>query len=175
MTIKEVFRRNEMSVRAYNVCLENELYTLHELKEYLSTNGTFEHLTNCGMKTNRDLINLCNNYNSKNHFYDNRKGLTEEKHKTDELIASELTRVQREVINSFIVVNTNSLSTRNRNVILSLLEENLKVKNFIEKILNKESLNFFNLKNVGSRSVDELNIYVSLIKEKDLSILANRK
>lgn len=162
MTVEEIFNRNEISVRTYNVCRDNKLFTLSDLKNYFHANKSFKGLRNCGTKTNRDLIEICtkNNVNT-----DHKKEDNNQKEKPFENTVSELSRVQREVINSFIVVNTNSLSTRNRNVILSLLEENLKVKNFIEKILNKESLNFSNLKNVGSRSVDELNIYVSLIKE----------
>jgi len=162
MTVEEIFNRNEISVRAYNVCRDNKLFTLSDLKNYFHANKSFKGLRNCGTKTNRDLIEICTKNNVDT---DHKKEDNNQKEKPFENTVSELSRVQREVINSFIVVNTNSLSTRNRNVILSLLEENLKVKNFIEKILNKESLNFANLKNVGSRSVDELNIYVSLIKE----------
>lgn len=162
MTIEEIFNRNEISVRTYNVCIDNKLFTLSDLKKYFYANKSFKGLRNCGTKTNRELIEICTKNNVDT---DHKKEENNQKGKPFENTVSELSRVQREVINSFIVVNTNSLSTRNRNVILSLLEENLKVKNFIEKILNKESLNFSNLKNVGSRSVDELNIYVSLIKE----------
>src|SRR5690554_6916553 len=162
MTVEEIFNRNEISVRAYNVCRDNKLFTLSDLKNYFHANKSFKGLRNCGTKTNRDLIEICTKNNVDT---DHKKEDNNQKEKPFENTVSELSRVQREVINSFIVVNTNSLSTRNRNVILSLLEENLKVKNFIEKILNKESLNFANLKNVGSRSVNELNIYVSLIKE----------
>lgn len=258
MTIEEIYKKEEISVRSFHVCKYNELNSISDLKKYYYKNKSFEKLRNCGKKTNEELIDICNKYNnvqipipifpskslisnlkanqidtinsfilkktealsvrSKNairrylkrdlsisHFAEKilfsskfnisqlknvgSKSIPELTHyisSIEELvlkytsiensnitpqenplkgIISNLTRVQREVINSFIFVNTNSLSIRSKNAITLHLKNNLKVKNFTEKILLSESFNVQNIKNVGAKCVPEIEIYISIIKD----------
>ena len=162
MTLDEIYRKEEISVRSYHVCKDNNLNSVKDLKEYYFKHKTFGKLRNCGRKSNEELIEICNIYQG--YHLENRE--TEIKKENPlKTIISELTRVQREVINSFILVNTNSLSVRSKNAITLHLNGNLKIKNFAQKILLSEKFNVNNIKNVGAKCVPELEIYFSIIKE----------
>jgi len=50
---------NAISIRAYNVCLYNELSTFESLRQYYKMHGTFSKFRNCGLKTNKELIDFC--------------------------------------------------------------------------------------------------------------------
>jgi len=162
MTIDEIYKKEEISVRSYHVCKYNELHSVSDLKKYYYKNKSFEKLRNCGRKSNEELIDICNKYQDE--YIENRETETKEENPLKTII-SELTRVQREVINSFIFVNTNSLSVRSKNAISLHLKNNLKVKSFTEKILLSESFNVQNIKNVGAKCVPEIEVYISIIKD----------
>jgi len=50
---------NAVSVRAYNVCLYNELSSVESLLDYFKRHGSFSEFRNCGLKTNLELIDFC--------------------------------------------------------------------------------------------------------------------
>lgn len=162
MTIDEIFLKQEISVRSYHVCKYNELNSISDLNKYYYKNKSFVKLRNCGRKSNEELIEICNKYADE--YFENKEIEVKEENPLKGII-SNLTRVQREVINSFIFVNTNSLSVRSKNAISLHLKNNLKVKNFAENILFSESFNIQNIKNVGAKCVPEIEIYISIIKD----------
>lgn len=162
MTIDEIYKKEAISVRSYHVCKYNELNSIFDLKKYYYKNKSFEKLRNCGRKSNEELIKICNKYPDE--YFENKEIEVKEENPLKSII-SNLTRVQREVINSFIFVNTNSLSVRSKNAISLHLKNNLKVKKFAEKILLSESFNVQNIKNVGAKCVPEIEIYISIIKD----------
>ncbi|MVO09171.1 hypothetical protein GOQ30_08355 [Flavobacterium sp. TP390] len=162
MTIDYIYKNEEISVRSYHLCKYNELHTISDLKKYYYKNNSFYKLRNCGRKSNEELIDICNKY--QNEYIEYSENLSKEK-KTLKNINLNLNRVQRNVINSFIYVNTNSLSVRSKNAISLLLSNNLKVKNFTEKILLSENFNPKKIKNVGAKCVPEIEVYISIIKD----------
>jgi len=162
MTIDEIYRKEEISVRSYHVCKYNNLNSIKNLKEYYYKHKSFSKLRNCGRKSNEELIEICNKFQVE-YF----EGLEIEIKKGNPLktIISELTRVQREVINSFILVNTNSLSIRSRNAILHYLNKNLKIKNFADFFLFPDNFTVKNIRNIGAKYIPEVEIYISIIKD----------
>lgn len=162
MTIDEIYKNEEISVRSYHICKYNELNSISDLKKYYYKNKSFEKLRNCGRKSNEELIELCNKYPDE--YFENKEIKVKEENPLKSII-SNLSRVQREVINSFIFANTNSLSVRSKNAISLHLKNNFKVKNFAEKILLSESFNAQNIKNIGAKCVPEIEIYISNIKD----------
>lgn len=162
MTIKEIFQKGEISARSYNACKYNEIDTIEELIEYYKAYKSFLKFRNCGIISNEELIEICDKY--KRRYFES----GEIEIKTEIYLKktiSNLTRIQREVINSFIFVNTNSLSVRSRNAISFYLNNNLKIKNFTEKILLSENFDIHNIKNVGAKCVTELEVYISTIRD----------
>lgn len=173
MTLYEIHENKEISIRSYNVCRANRINNITDLKEYYSKYGSFDKLKNCGRKSNEELISICNKYPLITSQNINREVENESIEKTQ----LHLTRIQREVINSFINVNTNSLSARSKNAISQFLDYNFSVRNFTEKILLKEFFNINSIENVGKKSIPELEIYISIIRDfiKEVSQLNNEK
>ncbi len=171
MTIHEIYKNGNISVRSYNVCKYNELETIKDLIKFYLENRTFNKLRNCGKKSNEELTELYTIYKKYDFGFDeNFKIKKENKFKK---IISELSRNQREVINSFIQVNTNRLSVRSQNGIKTLLENNLKIKNFADKILFVDGFDFKKIKNIGAGSVSELEVYIDIVEDFIIEVSKN--
>jgi hypothetical protein len=165
MTIDEIYKKGNLSIRSYHVCKYNEIETIFDLKKYFIKYKSFVKFRNCGRKSDEELIKLCNSYYLEGvDLFDNE---IQEKVLENPIkkIINELTRVQREVINSFILVNTNSLSVRSKNGISLHLNGNLKIKNFAEQILISDNFIVRKIKNVGAKCIPEIEIYISIIKD----------
>lgn len=166
MTIDEIFDNEEISVRSYNVCRYNGLDSIDKLKEYYLKNSSFENLRNCGRRSNEELIEVCKKY-----LTTNADNTTEQTNKNPlEEILANLTRIQREVINSFILVNINSLSVRSKNALSKFLEGNFSIRNFSEKILLNKKFTIANIENIGKGSIPEIEIFISIVKDFIVSV-----
>jgi predicted DNA-binding protein YlxM (UPF0122 family) len=169
-------------VRSFNVCNYNELADLSAILKHYREHKTFNNIRNCGRKSNEELTALCLkyiNYDS-NHFAE---PLNPEK-KLITTIAN-FTRIQREIVNSFIEINSNNLSNRSKNAITSFLNGNFKIRNISERILTNDRFNFQDIINVGTKTVKELKSFIDSIiefiekvaevaNENDLVALRNR-
>ncbi|GFD75174.1 hypothetical protein KUL113_45940 [Tenacibaculum sp. KUL113] len=167
MTIDEIYKKNKISIRTYHVCKYNNFNSIKDLKEYYFEHKSFDKLQNCGRKSNEELIEICNKYQVENFLNPEVEIKEGFQFKT---IISNLTRVQRDVINSFILVNTNSLSVRSKNAVSLRLKNNFTIKNFAEKVFFN-SVDIKHWKNVGAKSIPEIELYLSIIKDfvKDVS------
>lgn len=161
MTIDEIYKNEEISVRSYNVCRYNGLDSIDKLIEYYLKNSSFENLRNCGRRSNEELIEICKKYHSTNADITTEQTV---KNPLEEILAN-LTRIQREVINSFILVNSISLSKRSKNAISQFLGGNFSVRNFAEKILIDKKFNIATIENVGKKSIPELEVYISIVRD----------
>ena len=166
MTIDEIYKNNEISVRSYNICKYNSLESLDKLIDYYFRNHSFETLRNCGRRSNRELIDLCRKYET--NIINNTIEKANE-NTLEETIVS-LSRIQREVINSFILVNTNSLSVRSKNAISQFLNGNFSVRNFAEKILLNKKFILASIDNVGKKSILEREVYISIVNDFIISV-----
>lgn len=156
MEIDEIFRKEKINVRLYNVCKYNNLYSIEDLQDYYDKHKFFNNLKKCGPKSNMELIEFLNVYQREHQEALNRKPLN--------IIISELTSLQREAINSFIIVTTNNLSIRSNRAITLYLNGNLNIENFAEKIFLSDSFILRNLKRVGAKCALELEVYIPIIK-----------
>lgn len=153
MTIEEILNIEDLSVRSFNICIDNNLKNLHDLIRHYNNYQTFSNLRNCGIKCNKELITICLKY------IDIERYKFSESLKSDNSILeiiSNFTRAQREIINSFIEISVNNLSNRSKNAITSFLNGNLKIRNISERILNNDSFNLQEIRNVGTKTVTEL-------------------
>nr|WP_315188338.1 hypothetical protein [uncultured Flavobacterium sp.] len=171
MTIDEIHKKEPLSVRSYNVCKYNGLETLSDIIKFYRENRSFDKLRNCGRKSNEELTELYNKYKNIDFVFQEIYPVKfENKFKT---IIFELSRNQREVINSFIQVNANSLSNRSQNGINSFLENNLKIKNFADKILFADGFDFKKIKNIGAGTVPELGLFVNIVEDFIIEVSKN--
>ncbi len=61
-TIKELYIKNEINSRVYNICRYNNINTIEDLVNYFAQNGTFKKIRNNGKISNTKLEYLCNKY-----------------------------------------------------------------------------------------------------------------
>lgn len=162
MTIEEIYYSEDISVRSFNVCNDNDLKDLNAILKHYREHRTFGNLRNCGKKSNEELTDLCVKYKD----YGNRQ-IVEPPKPEKQLFTtiSNFTRTQREIVNSFIEINSNNLSNRSKNAITSFLNGNLKIRNISERILTNERFNFQDIKNVGTKTVTELQGFIDFIIE----------
>ena len=65
-TIKELLAERLISVRTYNVCYSNKLFTVEEIKNFHDTNpDSFLKLKNCGRKSTLELCSVIENIQTK--------------------------------------------------------------------------------------------------------------
>lgn len=154
-----------LSTRSRNVCISNNLTTDAKLLDYYNIYKTFSDLKHCGRKTNEELIAYCIELNAESQIT-----LTNPKVDDFGIIVSNLTRIQRDVINSFIHINTLNLSIRSRNAISRFSGYNFKIKNYTDKVFLSKTFDLNNIKNIGKTSIPEIEVYLEIIKEYTLKI-----
>lgn len=162
MTIEEIYYSEDISVRSFNVCNDNDLKDLNAILKHYREHKTFSNLRNCGRKSNEELTDLCVKY------IDYGGSQIVEPSKTEKQLIttiSSFNRTQREIVNSFIEINSNNLSNRSKNAIMSFLNGNLKIRNISERILTNDRFNFQDIKNVGTKTVTELKSFIHTITE----------
>lgn len=133
---------NQMSVRAYNVCIDNNLKTIEDLYDYYKTNGSFLSLLNCGSKTNDELINLIEfkSFKPLDNAADSSINLSSHKEKLWLLssermlfIVNSLTKRDRESINYFINLLLSSISKQTLEILTRHYERDFRIKNILKK------------------------------------------
>lgn len=171
---------NNLTQRSKNALmfyLDNNLHFINFVnKILLQKNNSLRKLNYVGTKSLLELETLFSKI--ENHFFeisntsfDRLSSLNIDKDSFINLNKlSSLTKDQIEIINNFIFVNSNSLSNRSKNILLRYLDKNLKINNFATKILFTDSFNLSKLKNVGSKTIQELDIFISIVKDKFFEI-----
>lgn len=167
MNIEEIYNNDEINVRSLNLCRYNGLHSAKELIEYFKIHYSFLKLRNCGRRSNEELIKVCEKYLlSVEH---DMEAIEHSEISVENLIPN-LNRLQREVINRFVEVNANGLSVRSKNALSKYLNDNFKIKNLLEKKIFSKSFKFINIDNIGAKSIQELSIYISTVKDFILDV-----
>jgi len=131
---------------------------LDELFYFYKKNKTFKKLRNCGEKSNKELLEILIKYPDFSVTDYNDDNPNDEK-------IPRLSKFQRDIVNSFIYINTERLSVRSKNALSLILNDNFKVNHIVEKILTQKEFNAQDIKNVGRKSLIEIETYISKIKD----------
>lgn len=158
--LSEELISEKLSMRSLNICKYSNLNDITSLLAHFRKYGNFLNVRNCGMKSNEELISVCLKYND---YYES--DFSEQIKPEKQLISiiKNFTRAQREIVNSFIEINTNSLSNRGKNAITSFLNGNLNIRNISQTILTNDKFNLKDIKNVGTKTVTELKSFFDSI------------
>lgn len=157
MTLEEIRYNFELSVRSYNLCIDNHLNSIHDLQNFLKEHKTFLKLRNCGKKSEIELTEICSQFENQ---IEEVEDFNKENFKT---IVENFTRMQKEIVNNYISINTKNLSIRSQNAINSHLNYNVNLRSFVENILDIKYFNVKSIKNVGAKSIPELEVYIKNI------------
>ena len=66
MTLDELYYKEDLSVRSFNFCRKYELLDLASIQAFYQKNKTFLNIQNCGAKSNKELIAICDKYSNMN-------------------------------------------------------------------------------------------------------------
>ena len=148
--LEDLVKSYNLSARSYNVCDQFDLTTYNKILSHYIEHYTFLNLRTCGAKSNQELIKLCHSLKEQikvpHNFYGNEN------------------TAKRIKINNFINEKYESLSNRSKNGLRSHLDNNLCITNFIEEIFDKNNFDTDKLRNIGAKSVFELNEFLLNIK-----------
>ena len=152
---------SDLTARAQNVCLYNNLSQVEDILLFYEKGGSFSSLRNCGKKTILELENFVNQkVNSKIKYREIFAQILADTNKWKLL--------ELELQNEF-----KNLSVRAKNGYFNLLESRLiNHKEFIKKAII-EDYNFIDIGNIGEKSSRELDIFKAFVKTKILSALNN--
>lgn len=153
MNLDEIYLKEDVSIRAINTCKVEGLYDLNAISEFYKVNGTFLGLRNCGKRTNRELIELCNKYDSKINIDSN-----------ENQFFAALSINEIKALNDFIQFEFGLLSVRSKNALRNLLEDNVEISSFLEKILLDKNFDIYSIRNVGVKSALELQNFIEKVK-----------
>ena len=150
---------NKISIRSSNICKGIGLNMLSEIILYFQQKNNFHKIQNCGVKSNEELVRLCEYHieagtielQLQNAQF-NLDGLIAESYslKFDQL-SSYKKALFKQKLNFFVL----ALCNRSRNGLLNHFNE-LSSDDDLKKILSN-STNFSSIKNIGQKSLIELN------------------
>ncbi|MFZ2284626.1 MAG: hypothetical protein WAV86_12200 [Lutibacter sp.] len=163
MSIKEIYFNNEISPGAFSTCIENNIETITELKEFYSTHGSFMAIINCEEKTNKELISICLKYyyfKETNEFKD-----VNSNEVSIQMMISSLNQNQQNLINYFIKDNYSKLSIRTKNSLGRYLEREISLNKIYLKIFSNQFFKPGDLRNLGNKSIPELQTFLVEVKD----------
>jgi len=162
--LKKLADIENISVRTYNICAYNDLIDLDKILQYFWENSDFKKLRNCGNNSNQELIDICNKYKYSIHKTDNNSEIPSPKNEIIEIIEN-LTVKQKAVINNIISARFKKLTQRSNNALSNYLRNITTLKSLKESIFINPSFEISSIKNVGEKSVEEIESFLKDIKE----------
>lgn len=157
LTLEALNEIEWLTVRSINICKDAGLNTLNLILEYYSKNGSFLSIRNCGAKTEKELIEICKKYKD-SYFLDENIELNENEpiEKEEKIIdvIDSLNPFQKATLNRHLENLISNLNARSFNG-LSGISKSLNPKEIFETIFSNK-FNFKSIRNIGVKSVDEL-------------------
>lgn len=163
-SLEQLAEIENLGVRSQNVCRYYSLNCLKDIIFYYKKNGDFLKARNCGSKSNDELIKVCTKYEG--FFINELATQIEEENKSPIVIKIEKLKVrQKKIVNNLIVSSFNDLSVRSSNALKTYLDEQINLKGF-KSLFSEKNLKLTNLKNVGKKSIEEIQTFLNLINEQ---------
>jgi hypothetical protein len=160
MNIKELFENKEIDSRLYNLCRLNNLWDLNSILNHYKTFNGFLNLKNIGVTLNDKLVNFAKSHLST----DNGTSLSYFEEDVNEKVFN-LTKENVQLIDEYLEIKFCNLSERSKNAISHYFDEKINYEVYINKIFSNSFFNPFKLRNVGSKSVYEIKIFVFEIND----------
>ncbi|MDM8554677.1 hypothetical protein QUF75_08120 [Desulfococcaceae bacterium HSG7] len=131
-----------LSIRAINVCKNNELNSIEAILKHYKEYKTFRNFDNCGSKTEKELVEIY-------HKYSDTKEL-----ELSQVNFNNLNKLQRFILNQYFKSRIKSLSNRTINC-LSSIDPNIDDFRSFYKVFSTPDFSIINLKNVGKKTKQE--------------------
>ena len=157
MQISELLENNRISLRTYNVCMEQRWFSSEDIRNYYNKNKNFEGIKNCGKRSAEELMRISS--------LDFLEKVKEEDLLNKQLLASfkKLTPPQKEIIESYIKMLTANLSPRLKNTLDLYFIQGISLQAF-ELFYMKAQQKAIKIKGIGRRNILDLENYFDKIK-----------
>jgi len=157
MQISELLENNRISLRTYNVCMEQRWFSSEDIRNYYNKNKNFEGIKNCGKRSAEELMRISS--------LDFLEKVKEEDLLNKQLLASfkKLTPPQKEIIESYIKMLTANLSPRLKNTLDLYFIQGISLQAF-ELFYMKAQEKAIKIKGIGRRNILDLENYFDKIK-----------
>ena len=157
MQISELLENNRISLRTYNVCMEQRWFSSEDIRNYYNKNKNFEGIKNCGKRSAEELMRISS--------LDFLEKVKEEDLLNKQLLASfkKLTPPQKEIIESYIKMLTANLSLRLKNTLDLYFIQGISLQAF-ELFYMKAQEKAIKIKGIGRRNILDLENYFDKIK-----------
>ena len=157
MQIRELLKNNKISLRTYNICMEQQWHSSEDIRNYYNEYKHFDGIKNCGKRSMEELKRI-----SSSDFFDR---LQQEDVLNRQLLSSfeTLTPLQKEIIDSYIQMITTSLPLRLKNTLDMYFTQGVSLQAFYKFYIQSQE-NAVNIKGIGRRNTLDLNIYFDKIK-----------
>ena len=156
ITIEILLNTNQISVRSANCCHNAEFDSLYDIISYYKQGSSFSAIRNAGKLTCKELKNLCESYlsniydNGYQNFEDN--DLTPERKNEGGLLIESLSTNQSLLIEQKYSELLSHCSVRTCNGL-----QKFSANEFIESYLFCDSNELIKIKNIGKKSINEIN------------------
>ncbi len=150
MQIDSLCEAGKLSVRASNVCSAADLDTVEDVKNYFEQYGTFKKIRNCGNKTEKELLDLCQAERA-TLFADYDEQVSEVPE-----VYPFVTPRKEEIFEMYIQSQLQRLPVRAKNGLNGYFKGDFSAKTIYTQLI-KPSIDFKKLRNIGAGTVDELN------------------
>ncbi len=167
ISLKDLAFIEDLSIRSINICNNSDLTSLNRIMDFYKKKKSFMTIRNCGSKTENELIELCEKYAKQASI--EKIGV---KHKSINTIEA-LDSIQKVTLNKQIEYLISTLSPRTHNG-LSNISQQLNPKVIFEKMFIEE-IDFNDIRNIGSKSFEELIKFKSDVYNIAMALLANKK
>lgn len=169
ISLQELSEIEVLSARTKNICKYCNLKDIHSILDYYWENFDFLKLRNCGAKSNLELIGICHKYEKivyqpKNEIFPEKLIIPENTVNPIIEKIDSLSIRQKKIVNNLIETHLNELSVRSSNALRAYFGSDIGIIG-IKLILSNQESEIKYMRNVGERSIIEINGYVALIIE----------
>lgn len=169
ISLSELSEIEGLNARTQNICEYCNLKDIQSILDYYWENFDFLKLRNCGSKSNLKLIDICHKYEKiiyqpKNVIIPEKQVIPENKDNPIIEKIDSLTIRQKKIVNNLIETHLNELSVRSSNALKAYFGSNIDIIG-IKMILSNQESEIRNMRNVGERSIIEINGYVAIVIE----------
>ena len=164
LTVDDLYLDQQINIISLNFCKINNFYTLIDLIEFYKNENNFLIFPNCNNNTNDELVKVCDRYMT---FLELPN--IELKFNYFNIIQS-LNRMQREVLNNYIIIAFNKFSPRSQNAFKTFLNNDLGIINISSKLFRTSDFDFARIQNVGAKSMIELDHFLDFLKKFIVSL-----
>ncbi len=163
-SLEQLTKIEELRIRSQNACKYFSLNSLKDIIHYYNRNGDFLKVRNCGRKSSDELIEVCKKYEE--FFIDKLITQIDKENKNPIVAKIETLKVrQKKILNNLIVSSFDDLSVRASNALKNYLEGEINLKG-IKSLFADKNLKLTNLRNVGKKSIDEIQRFLDFTKDQ---------